>query len=527
MRLFLAFLGTVSLVIGGAAFYLGLQRGGEDRNQSAIRQALKSQVKAVASETEQEFAERARQVEAILAAGAEKRARAKGLMEQAGAPAFLLAKREGELREFSPKRGVTEEAKAAAFAFFGKEARLGFWESADKIQYILFRGAALEQEYVALYRQDSLFTKLRGSAAIRPWVVQKDGTVLYHATTRHTGVNSSSVRPVAQGAESLSRGQRVEMLASYVGLDGQELLGAWIALPVWGVVVGSEWPALAAANAGISWFTWIAIAAFLLGAFLLGACVNPRPIHVTAAQREIKDLSHEARAFIKKAERQAEKALDFARDREQQCADLEAKAREQLAYAERIRWTFERTESFLEEAVEAKDEHQVWSILAQYLSSMALRFPTLVYTYSASSCSLIPQAQAGVDKLPESARRYLADARLLIGDLQALGRLETTSAYEQWRTRFERFFPLTGQNISVLPFASPTGSRGVVLFLMTDGVMPGGDSEKQRELWALFAYRAAWLYDMKKRLLQSRHAAKRSDKLAGPSDRTRDRSPAT
>ena len=528
MRLLLMILGTLAIALGGAAFYLSNQSQGEDRNIGAIRLALKSQTKGASEEVGRELAARSKQAQEIALSPAETKNKAsKFLPDQAGAPQLLLVRNSSSVRELKAKRGdVGEDTRTAALAFFGRVQKLGFWQGSDRRAYVFLQGEQNDVAWVAVYRQDSLFTKIRGSTAIRPWVALADGTILFHALERYTGINSISVRPFAQGAENLKRGLQNEMLANYVGLEGQEILGAWNTLPEWGLVVGSEWPALAAAKGTISLLTWIALGGFILGAFLIGACVTPRPVQVTAAKREVKDLSHEARAFIKKAERQAADAIRFAEDRDRECAELEARAREKLGMAERTRWIFERTESFLEEAIEAKDDKQVWRILGDYLSAMALKAPALVFTYSPSSCSLIPQAQASLEGFPENARLYLADARMLVGDIQALQRLESTSAFLQWRERLERFQPLAGRKLFFLPFASPTGSRGVVLFLFLENMMADAEIAKQRELWDLFAYRAAWLYDLKKRLLQSKHAgAKRAEKFNLSQNSTRDRSP--
>lgn len=528
MRVLLMVLGSLAIALGGAAFYLSTQNQVEDRNVGAIRLALKSQTKAATEEVAREFATRSQLAQEITLSSRDLRSKTtKPLLEQAGAPNLLLVRSSSALRELKPKRAeIGEDTRTAALAFFGRSQKIGFWQGSDNKAYIFTRGEQGDLAWVAVYRQDSLFTKIRGSTAIRPWVALADGTVLFHALARYTGVNSISVRPFAQGAENLKLGLQNEMLANYVGLEGQEILGAWATLPEWGLVVGSEWPALSAAKNSVPLLVWIAIGGFILGAFLIGACVTPKPVQVTAAKREVKDLSHEARAFIKKAERQAADALRFAEDRDRECAELEAKAREQLGKAERTRWIFERSESFLEEAIEAKEDKQVWRILSDYLSAMALKAPALVFTYSPSSCSLIPQSQASLEGFPENARLYLADARMLVGDIQALNRLEATSAFQQWRERLERFQPLSGRRIFSLPFASPTGSRGVVLFLFLDNMMTEAEIAKQRELWDLFAYRAAWLYDLKRRLLQSKHAvAKRIEKSNLSQNPARDRSP--
>lgn len=527
MRWIFAVLGALCLAVGTATFLSSTKVSQGDATQDAIRQALRSQTNAAALEAKESLEHQEKSLGPVLEQLSTKKTGNRVALESTG-PSLVLIKAGNELREAAHRTDAAPEGlrvvlQATLGSALSPTTRISLWEDNVKRPYVLVRGKVGVHDYAAAYPMDRVFGRLRSATALHPWVASHDGKLLFHSSPRLVGMGAMNIRPVATGLESIRKGAATDGVGTYVGFDGKEAFGAWTVVPAWGLTIGSEWPQATAQHGKVSWLTWVALLSLVSGALIVGFCLTPRPVQVFAAQREIKDLSHEARGFIKKAEKQAEKALEFARQRDREASDLEADARDRVAQAERIRWIFEKTEAFLEDAIEAKSETDVWDLLAQYLSNMALNVPVLVFSYSNSSCTLVPQAQAGIDVYPESAQRYLRESRMLVGDHQALVQIESNSAFKGWKDRWARFMPIQDIELYNLPFASPTGSRGVISFLFSPGMMSETELQHQRELWELFAYRAGWLYDLKKRLLQSRTANARKSPLASSPDNLRNR----
>ena len=527
MRWTVTVVGILSLIIGGIATFLAFSSFGEDGSRRAVRQALRVQVRSVAQELSTALAIGDKLTIAYLEQKFGKVKKVdKSILQRIEAPENITLRKDSGYREYFKKTVASKDLKIAMRKFLRSEEKVVYWEDRiTKHSYVLRKGQYKKKwPFVAAYSQRDLFFRLESGVAIRPWVATAKGTVLFHTVPRYVGGNSMNIRPIAMGGESLRKNLRTEMIGEYVGMDGNDVLGAWISLPALGIVVGNEWPSFWWGNQSLSYFTWLAVLGFVFGAFMIGYSVTPRPIQVQAAKREIKDLSEEARQFIKKAENSAEKAYAFAKEREQECKKIEAKAREKMAYVERTRWIFEKTEAFLEEIMEAKDADSVWPALCENLSSMTTNCPVMVYTYSNSSCSLLSRARFGMDEIPESANQYLDTARILVGDYTNVHQLAESAGYLNWKERWERHMPLSNWKFFTLPFASPTGSRGFVLFLLNPQDTTDREIARQRDLWSLFAYRAAWLYDMKKRLLQSKYATKRiSSTLANQTNRAPDK----
>lgn len=514
--------GLLSLFLGFLALLQGMQDRGDHATKSAIRQALRQQAKVSAEEIRSRLADAEGQASNVAKSlFTDKRVR-KNLDLPEGL-VLIIAKNGQESRELAAK-GFENRDDLRTFAknLLNSSQRTLRWEDSQKNTFLGIK--ANQGSFALIAPMELVLGPMRLASALHPWLAMSDGTLLFHNSPRLVGMNSTNIRPVAQGAELLKRAESAEHTGTYLGFDGKEASGSWVTLGEWGLIVGSEWSKLESRSSVIHFMVWLGVGLLCFGAFAVGICFVPRPIQVLAARSEAKDLSFEARSFIKRAEKQAEEAVAFAREREEVAQTLEQDAREQIGAAKRTRWVFERTEAFLEDAIEARSENEIWSLLADYLSGMTMQAPVLVYTYSPSSCTLVPQAKAGTESFPEPAQRFLSESRILLGNIEQLAQLQTNSAYNTWRERWERFMPLEGLNIVDLPFASPTGSRGVLIFLFSENHrMNAQELERQKELWSLFAYRAGWLYDLKKRLLQSSNANKKTKTLSP--DILRDRSP--
>ncbi len=521
MRWTISVAGILSLLFSAVFVYTGIRASSGDQSEQAIREALKVQLKSVAADLEDSIGKSRKISDSLAAVEPTKASGISGLFNQVEAPEMLIVGKGKSAKELvSAKFSRTVPVVQAMRKHFKSKKVWNYWEDMDRKPFILLKGEAKGSNYVAIFHLRSIFSRMVKGGAIRPWVALADGRIVHHSEDRHIGQKAGNVRPVALGRQNVSKEHRTEMIAQYIGLDGDEVLGTWVSLPAMKMIVGTEWPSNWWGKKSSSYLTWIAALFFFIGAFLIGYAVTPRPIMVTEAKSELKDLSFEARSFIKKAEREVARAYEFARERDDEAATLESAARDQLEYIKRTKWIFEKTDGFLDEVMECPTEKEVWSILGNYLSDMAWKSPVLVFSYSNATHSLLPQALVDNEKFSESAARYLSNVRILVGDSRNVVGVEQTGAYEMWKERLQKHLPVDDWKLFHLPFASQTGSKGVVLFFMHPDVYDEGEIGRQRELWNLFTHRAAWLYDLKRRLLQSTYGTKRQKQhLAGPTNR--------
>lgn len=522
MRWTISVAGILSLFFAAVFVYSGIRASSGDQSEQAIREALKAQLKSVASDLEESVGKSISIAESVSQIKPEDKEGIRGLLGQVEAPEMVIAGKEKDAVEYiAPKFSRTIPAVQTMRRHFKSKSAWSYWQDLDRKPFVLYHGKKGDTEFVALYQLQSVFSRMSKGGAIRPWVALSDGRIVHHSEEQYVGQKAANVRPVALGKQNVLKEHRTEMIAKYVGLEGDEVLGTWLTLPGMQMIVGTEWPANWWGTKSSSYLTWLAAIFFFIGAFLVGYAITPRPILVTEAKRELKDLSHEARSFIKKAEREVARAYEYARNREEEVSGLESQAREQLAYVKRTRWIFEKTDSFLDEVMEAPTEKEVWSILARNLSDMAWKSPVLVYSHSNATHSLMPEVLLDRNQFPDSATRYLSNARILVGDSRKVVGMEKNSAYGMWLERLQKHIVMDDWRIFHLPFASQTGSKGVVLFFIRPDIFDEAEISRQRELWNLFAHRAAWLYDLKRRLIQSTYGARRKKQqnLAGSPDR--------
>ncbi len=514
MRWTISVAGILSLFFAAIFVYSGVRASSEDQSEQAIREALKAQLKSVAVDLEESIGRSVRIAEDVSKIDSKDKASARSLLEQIEAPEMVIIGGGKNVIEWvAPKYARTIPAAQAMHRHLKGESVWAFWQDLNRKSYVLYHGKKQsrkgEVEFVALYYLESVFSRMAKGGAIRPWVALSDGHIVHHSESRHVGQKAANVRPVALGKQNISKDNRTEMIAKYVGLEGYEVLGTWATLPALQMIIGTEWPADWWGRKSGSYLTWLAAIFFFIGAVLIGYAITPKPILVTEVKNEFNDLSHEARSFIRKAEREVARAYEYARDREEEASSLESQAREQLGYVKRTRWIFEKTDSFLDEVMEAPIQKDVWKILARNLSNMAWKSPVLIFSHSNATHSLVPEIFLDRNKFTESANRYLNSARILIGDSRSIVGMEKNNAYEAWMKRLQKHLAINNWRIFHLPFASQTGSKGVVLFFIRPEVFDGAEISRQRDLWNLFAHRAAWLYDLKRRLIQSTYESRR------------------
>ncbi len=505
---------VLCLLVSGVYFYLGLETGDTDEAMAEIRRAMRTQVKLMIREVNGIAKEMDTQLHTFTKT---RQASKYSFLMGAKAPSYVLLLTKGKEKKFAapklPKDSATSIHQALR-AHLHSGPPMAYYEDARKKSYILLKGLIKKVQYGAAFPQASFFRSLKNRGFISPWVITRDGTFLYHSSPRFVGKDAAWIRPVALSEESLSTRQRTEMVAEYKSFDGKEALGAWITSPKLGVIVGLEWPWSWSGKKKSASILWIAIGSLFMGSLCLGLALrSSRTASVMAQDRPKEDdkeesnivLGHEAEKFIRRAERSAELSAKYAKEKEEKYLELEGRAREKIAHAERVRWVFDQTNHFLDAVMNTEEEQDVWRILARSLSSMAMHVPVAIYQYSSTTCSLFPVATAGVEELNEEASQFFGDARIMIGGSRHIANIHKTKAFQAWHERCEKYVSLENTDILSIPFKSSSGSQGVAIFLLDKEAMLGVELQQQQKLWNLFCYRAAWLYDMKRRLIQFKH----------------------
>ena len=244
-----------------------------------------------------------------------------------------------------------------------------------------------------------------------------------------------------------------------------------------------------------------------LGAMFFGLAFMRYKLKIKEIEPTLEDIDAKARNFVNESKEYIERAHLLIEQKEKEWEERERNSIEKLAIAERTKWILELTESLLDDSMEAAHAEEVWPILSKCISKLTQNSPNIIFRYSQTSCSLVPQASSGVTAFPESAQRYLRKSRILLGNARHILQLENSKAFTNWKEKWSQHMPIENWKFLTIPFANTSmGTRGSVLLLLTPELEASNEMNSQRELLDSFTYRAAWLYDMKKRLLHLKHA---------------------
>ncbi len=380
-----------------------------------------------------------------------------------------------------------------------------FLHTANGKYFLFIRGEVDGQPFASAYAPEAFFSAFRSADGIRVWLALQDGTVVYHPLQRFIGSNAANLKPIAAGIRELSAGGALPFASSYLGLEGNEALGAWTPLPSHGLLVGSEWPKAPQASFRSSAFFWFAISSGLLGALVFGfAFAGPRRESEPRMFEEGR-LDEDAMEYLETARASTEKAYALAREKEALAAAALVERDRVLTGQANLAWKARVLEEYQEKVLPQFTGKQVWGEICDLITARTSGLSALFYRYSPSSFSLVPETMHGVVGQPDSAVAFLHDTRIYVGNTSYLEVLLETEAFQRWNSRREKQMP--GHQTEFRAYTIQcAGMRGLILVYFDRRSNSHGELAEALELLESLVRRTATFCDSLGRLLQSMNA---------------------
>ena len=321
--------------------------------------------------------------------------------------------------------------------------------------------------------------------------------------------NVSNLRPVAAGLQRLSQGKQEQFTQRYLGLEGREALGAWTILPEQGLLVANEWPRELGISGRSSWIGKIGIVLSWLSFLSWGIALaeskgssasDPvKPIFPTSR------LDDDALEYLEQAKAKTDEAMEFARAQEALADRVTRERAEILGRARELEARYKLLESFQSRVLPKLTGKQVLAELGRLVSENFPGMSVGVYRYSPSSFSLVPEALFDVAGLGESAKSFLQDTRIFLGNPQLIPNVLSTEAFAKWNRNRQRHMPNHDTGFRVFPFTAQ-GNRGALLVLFEEGINNQRELEPSFQFMDQLIQKAATFCDSLGPLLQSSYA---------------------
>lgn len=377
--------------------------------------------------------------------------------------------------------------------------------SANGKYFLFIKGEAEGENFVSAYDPAAFFSVFRSSDGIRVWLVQKDGTILFHPLPRFIGTNAANLRPVAAGIQALESGATTIFTQKYLGLEGKEAMGAWSGISEFDLLIGSEWPKPMKAESKT--FLWYALFTGLCGAFFFGLAFSAQR-EVSAAEPEEfnpVNLDDKAMEYLSSLKSSTDQAIHLAQEQETMAREATAERGEAMNRLRFLEWKLKFLEEYMDKILAADTGKQVWSSLAELYAE---RFPIAVtmYRYSQSTFSLVPESVSSALQLPDHAMAYLADARIFIGNPNLIQNTLGSEAFSRWNKVRNRHMPLHQTEFRIFPISSAGALRGMLLVMFDQRMNLEGELEESFELFNTLVQRTSSFCDTQGPLLQFPYA---------------------
>ena len=510
MRWKFACIGIVFLGVAYLFFNLSEEEAKSKESRIVIKKVLKNQVKSLRKEVNQALEKASKQAHLFIQLQRKGDWRAAQRVLQQFSPLyfiFLKQKSEPVMYHRGKTTGTKAFQKFAEKLLQSPSKKQAYWENSKGKGFIVRKYTSHNETFVVAFHTRKLFSRIGIKGVLQPWIALKDGTIIYHSLSYHMGENASNVKAVALARENATTQSDKESVSNYLNIRGEEVLGAFTYIPTQNLLLGNEWLGKLWMGNNTNPYYWVMIFAVFLGAAMLGLSVTHEKLVMKEVKPTLHDIDEEAKKFVQESKEYIERAHGLIAQKEQEWEKIQKKTQKDVAIAERTKWILELTESLLDEAMEAPNAEDAWTVLSESLYTLTQNAPNVVFRYSRSSCCLIPQACSGMANFPESAQRYMKHSRILLGNYRHAFQLEKSSAFSNWKEKWAKHMPVHEWKLYHLPFANTSiGSKGSVLLLLNPELHTDNEIAKERKLWDSFTHRAAWLYDTKKRLLQLSYA---------------------
>jgi hypothetical protein len=506
-------LGSCSLLIAGTLFYAERKReeGQDSAVSSTMEKVLRAESRSIASRLE-EVALKADRDALVTAARHRKKPPMRSFLSDTSlaepdAPKWVIVAGR-RIRA----AGLLDDAllEDGLEAHLEKKERFALHVSRGKY-YLFVKGTlATGQPYASAYAPESFFSAFQAGEGLRVWIAGRDGTVIFHPLHRFIGSNVSNLRPVASGLQRLAAGRSEQFTEKYLGIEGKDALGSWTTLPAQGLLVASEWPREPVNAAGSTLLQRFSLFFGALGFALLGAALGAR----TAARRQVvapaplfdlNRLDDDALEYLESAKASADQAIELAKAQEAEASKARRERSRMAGQSRHLESKLAILESFQDRVLPKITGKQVWAELASMMAESAPGLTIVVYRYSPSSFSLVPEACFDGASLADNALAYLRDARIFIGNPNLLPTVLKTEAFAKWNRTRERHMPLHRTDFRVFPFAAQ-GSKGALVAVYDERINEDGELDDTFLLMDQLVRRAGTFCDSLTPLLQSSYA---------------------
>ncbi len=519
MRLFLA-LGSFSLLVAALLFYAERNREGsqESTAMATIERVLRAESRSIASRLD-EVTLKADRDALIIGSRHRKKPSMRSFLSDTSlaepdAPKWVIVAGR-RIRA----AGLLDDAllEDALEAHLEKRERFALHTSRGKY-YLFVKGTlATGQPYASAYAPETFFKAFQVGEGLRIWIAGRDGTVIFHPLHRFIGSNVSNLRPVAAGLQRLAAGKSEQFTEQYLGIEGKDSLGSWTTLPGQGLLVASEWPREPVSGGRMSMLLRFSLFFGALGFALSGAALGFR---IAARRREervtplfdVNRLDDDALEYLESAKASADQAIELAKAQEADATQAKRDRSRMAGKSRHLETKLAMLEAFQDRVLPQLTGKQVWSELAGLLAESAPGLTMVVYRYSPSSFSLVPEACFDGAGLADNALAYLRDARIFIGNPNFLPTVLKTEAFAKWNRIRERHMPLHRTDFRVFPFVAQ-GAKGALVAVFDERVNEEGELDDTFLLMEQLVRRAGTFCDSLTPLLQSSYAKAN----AGPS----------
>ena len=390
-------------------------------------------------------------------------------------------------------------------SFFSKQQeakKLSFWKHENE-SYIIWNSIYQGERFSVALKTSAWLSDL-ASGVIKNWGALDNGTFIYHSDPHFLGMDFANSRPISLALQAAD-GQSIPEISSYQNIEGRQVLGAWNTIPAWGIITGSEWALPWWGEKKNATLMYGILGALFLSGFLFAKSFQKKQLTPTIIE-EKKNLSDpEAKEYIQKAVSSAKTALNYANEMEQHTEQMQKLVTE-------TQWAFEVVEQFWTEAQEKETTNALLEHLGTSISALTFSSPTIIFRYSAISCSLIPAYVAASETAPLRMKDALNEERIYIGSPQAYQRIAESEAWTKWLTRIEPYLNMEQFTCNAIPLENKNVLLGLVVIFISNDLDSDQAISKQKPLWEKMVQRTTWLYDIKQRLLQYQHAGKSSTK---------------
>jgi hypothetical protein len=349
--------------------------------------------------------------------------------------------------------------------------------------FVFLRGVIDGVPYASAYQAEDLFSRLGAGVGLTSWVLDSEGNILFHPLSRFIGSQVANVRPVTAGIAQLRDGRADGVKAfsqRFKNLEGKETLGAFLALPSSGLLLGTEWMGVRTQGAMGSWLWWLALA---FGAFAV--MILSRSLFMSKGEGPKQEpfsedrLPPEALDYLAEVRKGADANAAEIQRLESELSEIQSRLLEEREKAGIEEWKGLQWRAFFRDVLpQVSRGKEVWHHFLRMAARGQAGTDYLLYRYSPTTFSLVPEAAELSGPWDSKGRAQLLDGRIYVGNERYLESLVHTESYRRWRISLAKAAGerVEGLEAKTLILRGPGKHLGLLLVMFPAG------SQREREL---------------------------------------------